>query len=498
MSNAQPEPTLFPSGTTPSVRMSTSAGRWVLGAAVLGSSVAGIDATVVNIALPAIGRDLHGGFQTLQWTVTAYTLTLAALILLGGSCGDRYGRRRVFLFGVVWFAVASLACGLAPTAGWLVAARALQGVGGALLTPASLAIIQASFVPSDRSRAVGAWAGLSGLSVAVAPFLGGWLLAVASWHWVFLINPPVAVVIVAITVRHVPESRDNEATGTLDVTGAALGFLALSALTYAAIRATGDGFGSGIVLGVGAAGVGLFVAFLSWERRAVNPMMPLGIFTSVQFSASNAVTFLVYAALSGFLFLLVVELQVVGGFSPLLAGAALLPMTAFTLLLSERSGMLAQRIGPRLQMSVGPLVCAAGVLMTLALSTNASYLRDVLPALSVFGLGLAIMVAPLTATVLAAVSDARAGIASGVNNAVARTAALLAVATLPAVIGLSGDSYAHPTAFLGAYQEAVWLCAAGMVLGGLLAAVTIRNPRTAGDLQPLPHRGSQCSDLIHV
>lgn len=478
----------------PGLRLATGRGRWVLLASVLGSCLTGIDATVVNIALPAIGVDLDAGLAALQWTVTAYTLTLASLILLGGAFGDRYGRRRIFAVGIGAFAVASVLCAVAPTATFLIGARALQGVGGALLVPSSLAILQASFVEEDRARAVGAWAGLSGISTAVAPFLGGWLLAYGSWRWVFLINPPLALVVVAIVVRHVPETRAPLQVGRLDLFGALLAFAALGGVTYAAINAGTAAVGSVLVWGPALVALAAWGAFVRRERRVRNPLLPLGVFSSRQFSAANLVTFVVYACLSGYLFLLVIELQVVAGFSPLLAGAALLPLTALTLLLSEWSGNLARKIGPRLQMTLGPIVCAGGLLWSLRLGAGTRYVADVLPALSVFGLGLAVMVAPLTAAVLSAVPDAQAGIASGINNAVARTAGLLSVALLPAVVGLSGSAYQDPERFLNAFHLALWVCAIGLIGGGLIAAGSISNSTAVGR-KALRHRSPQRSDI---
>ena len=328
-----------------SVSLSEPAGRWVLVAAVLGSALAGIDATVVNVALPRLGEDLGAGFSGLQWTVNAYTLTLAALILLGGALGDRYGRRRVFVVGVAWFAVASTLCALAPTIGWLIAARSLQGVGGALLMPGSLAMISASFVPGDRARAIGAWSGFGGVASAIGPFVGGYLVAGPGWRWIFLINLPLAVVVVVITRRHVPETRDVEARAGLDVQGAVLGAIGLAAITYA-LTVAGGGGSTRVVL-FGLVGVVAMLGFVRLERRSHHPMIPPHLFANQQFTAANAVTFAVYAALSGVFFFLVVNLQVVAGFSPLLAGAALLPVTVIMLLLSARSGALAGRIGPR-------------------------------------------------------------------------------------------------------------------------------------------------------
>ncbi|GAB3443297.1 MFS transporter [Phycicoccus ginsengisoli] len=469
-----------PPGRPGSVALSTGHGRWLLFAAVLASGLASIDATVVNIALPAIGRDLHAPFSALQWTVSGYTLTLASLILLGGAAGDRYGRRRMLLVGVVGFALASAGCAAAPGATTLVAFRVVQGAAAALLTPASLALIQSTFRPQDRSRAVGAWAGLSGIAAGVAPFIGGWLLGLGSWRWVFLINPPLAVLLVAVIVRHVPESRDEQAQGRLDLSGSVLALLGLGLTTYAAIAAGDPGTSALGTAGWLAAGVLVLGLFIGWERRARRPLLPLELFRSRQFTGANLVTFAVYASLNGYLFLLIIELQVVAGFSPLVAGSALLPLTVFTLLLSERSGQLAQRLGPRLQMTTGPLVCAAAAALTLRLGPHASYTHDVLPALSLFGIGLAIMVAPLTTAVLAAAPDAHAGIASGVNNAVARAAGLLAVAALPALVGLTGATYTDAAAFLPPFRAAVVVCIAGFVLGAALAAGTMQRPTQGG------------------
>ncbi|MDT4985471.1 MAG: hypothetical protein QOF95_2961, partial [Pseudonocardiales bacterium] len=400
------------------VRLKEPSGRWVLVAAVLGSGLAGIDATVVNVALPALGRDLNAGFSGLQWTINGYTLTLAALILLGGSLGDRYGRRRVFVVGVVWFALASALCALAPNIEVLIAARALQGIGGALLTPGSLAMISASFVPEDRAKAIGAWSGLGGIASAIGPFLGGYLVDGPGWRWIFLINLPLAAVVVVIARRHVPESLDPDAARHLDVLGAVLGAVGLGGVTYALIAA-GGGWSANVIIS-GIVGVVAIIGFVLNEHRSTHPMLPPKIFANRQFTAANLVTFAVYAALGGVFFFLVVNLQVVAGFSPLLAGTALLPVTVIMLLLSARSGAMAGRIGPRLPMTLGPLVAAAGVLLLLRVGPGASYLTDVLPAVTVFGLGLSLIVAPLTATVLAAAETRYAGVASGVNNALAR------------------------------------------------------------------------------
>src|SRR4051795_12217880 len=462
--------------TDPELRYGTPTGRWVLVATVLGSGMAGLDATVVGIALPAIGRDLGVDVAGLQWVVNAYTLTLAGLLLLGGTLGDRYGRRRVFVIGTIWFAVASLLCGIAPNTGMLILARALQGVGGALLTPGSLAILQASFVEKDRSRAIGAWSGLGGVATAVGPFVGGWLIGVASWRLVFLINLPLAVAVVLLAARHVPESRAPAVTGRLDVMGAVLVTGGLTGLTYGLIEGSDLGWTSPVVLTALVAGVALLVGFVVFEGRTANPMLPLEVFSSRQFSATNAVTFVVYGALGGVLFLLPVVLQEVAGYSPALAGTALLPVTAIMLVLSARSGALAARIGPRLQMSVGPLVVAAGLGLLGRLDSGGSSLTELLPAVAVFGLGLAITVAPLTSTAMSAAPVEHAGVASAVNNDVARAAALIAVAVLPAAAGITGDTYRDPVALAAGFHTAVLIAAVACALGGVLAAATIRNP----------------------
>ncbi|MFJ8073690.1 MFS transporter [Streptomyces sp. NPDC096176] len=449
------------------IRLASATGRWVVLTTVLGSGMALLDSTVVNVALPRIGEDLDADLAVLQWTVNAYMLTLAALILLGGALGDRYGRRRIFVLGVVWFAIGSLLCGLAPNGGVLVAARALQGIGGALLTPGSLALIQASFHPDDRSRAVGLWSGLGGFGAAIGPFVGGWLVDGPGWRWVFLLNVPLALLCVPVAMRHVPESRDPKATGRFDMLGAFLGAAALGLVTYALIAAT---------VWAGLLGAAVGVAFVLVERRAPEPMLPLSIFASRQFTAVNVVTLCVYAAFGGFFFLVVLQLQVVAGYSALGAGTALLPTTLLMLLLSARSGELGERIGPRIPLTVGPLLCAAGMMMTLRVGEDASYLTDVLPALLVMGLGMVALVAPLTATVLASVETGRAGIASGINNAAARAAGLIAVAALPLLAGMGPEAYRSAAEFGGTFRRAIPMCAGVLVAGSLIAWLTVRRP----------------------
>jgi EmrB/QacA subfamily drug resistance transporter len=466
------------------IRLSQATGRWVMFATVLGSGVAMLDATVVNVALPALAQDLSASMAGLQWIVNAYTLTLAGLILLGGALGDRFGRRRVFVVGLVWFAVASAFCGAAQDVAMLVAARALQGVGGALLTPGSLAIIQASFHPGDRPRAVGAWSGFGGIAVAVAPFIGGWLVSQAGWRWVFFLNLPLAAIAVAVAVRYVPESVDNDATGRFDVLGAVLAAASLAGVTHALtnLPAVGAGGAGGMpAVATGALGVMAGAAFVFLERRRTRrhgrgprPMLPLDVFASRQFTAVNAVTFIVYGGLSVMVFLLIVHLQFVAGFSPTAAGSALLPATVLMLALSTRAGALAQRIGPRLPMTAGLAVGALGMLLVARIGAGASYVVDVLPAVTVFGLGLTATVAPLTATVLATADDRHAGVASGVNNAVARTAGLLTVAVVPPAVGLTGNTLDNPAVFANGFRAAMLVSAALLLIGAVISLTTIR------------------------
>jgi EmrB/QacA subfamily drug resistance transporter len=462
---------------TASLRYSSGSGRWVLASTVLGSALASIDASVIGIALPAIGRDFHVGLTDLQWVVTAYTLTLAGLLLVAGSLGDRYGRKKVFVIGVVWFALASLLCGIAPNAATLIGARALQGIGAALLTPGSLAILEASFVPKDRGRAIGAWSGLSGVATAVGPFLGGWLVQAVSWRLIFAINLPLAVLVVVLAVRHIPESRDPAAAeGRGDAVGGALITLGLVGLTYGLIEGSSRGWASGPVLASLLGGVALLGAFVWWQKRAKHPMLPLSVFSSRQFTATNAVTFVLYGAMGGVLFLLPIQLQQVSGYTALEAGVSLLPVTVLMLALSARSGALAGQIGPRLQMSVGPCLAGAGSALLSRVGSSSSYLTEVLPAVVVLGLGLAATVAPLTSTALSSAPAQHAGMASAVNNDVARAAALIAVAVLPAVAGISGSAYLHPETFSSGFHKAVLVSGALCVLSGLMAAVTIRGP----------------------
>ena len=449
------------------VQAGTARGRWVLAATIAGSSAAMLDATVVNVALARIGEELEIGFAGLQWISNAYTLTLASFILLGGVLGDRYGRRRVFVVGMVWFAVASALCALSVNEVMLIGSRALQGLGGALLTPGSLAIISATFVPSDRSRAIGTWSGLGGIAAAAGPFVGGWLVE-ASWRLVFLINLPLALAVVVITLRHVPETRAGTAPRGIDGPGAALLVVALSGLTYGLTRA-GEAGWSGPVVAAGTAGVLGGVAFVAWERRSAHPLVPLGIFANRVFTATNVVTVFVYAALGVYFFLLVIQLQVVAGWPPLAAGLSLLPSTALMLVLSGRFGALSERVGPRPLMAAGSLLAAAGLGLSVRIGPDASYLTDVLPAVVALGLGLSCAVAPLTAAVLGSVPDDLAGAASGINNATARTAGLLAVVVVPGVAGLSSAGIGDAVALGRGFVTSMLIGAGLLVVGALIA-----------------------------
>jgi len=465
------------------VAFDSSAGRWILVVAVLGSGVAFLDGTVVNVALPDIGRDLGASTSALQWILNGYLLTLASLILLGGSLGDRYGRRRIFALGVGLFTFASLLCAIAPNAEMLVAARLVQGIGGALLTPGSLAMIESSFRPADRARAIGAWSGLGGVATALGPLLGGYLVQAVSWRAIFLINLPLGLFVMVMATRHVPETRDPTTSGHLDFAGAVLAAVGLAGTTYALIEGPGQGVSSLILL-AGVGGVLALVAFIVAERRSPNPMMPLAMFSSRQFTAANLVTFVVYAALGGVFFLLVAFLQISLGYSPIAAGAASLPVTALMLLLSARSGALAQRIGARVPLTVGPLVIALGLLLMTRIEPGDSYISSVLPAVIVFGLGLTLVVAPVTATVLAAADARHAGIASGINNAVSRVAGLLAVAVLPLIAGLTGDSFYDPAKMADGFRVAMFACAGLSAAGGILAWLTIRSDVLEAEPEP--------------
>lgn len=465
--------------SSPQVRFGTPAGRWVIAAAVLGSAIAFLDSTVVNVALPAIKADLHMGVAGLQWTVDAYLVTLSSLLLFGGSLGDVVGLRRVFVGGLVAFVVASLLCGIAPSAGALIGARALQGAAAAFLVPGSLAIVSSTFHPDDRSRAVGAWSGLSGVASAIGPLVGGWLIDAVSWRLIFLINLPLAAIAIWLAIRHVPETRPSQARH-LDIGGAATITVGLAGITYMLIEGPSDG---ALPFALGLIGALSLVAFLVIEKRAKEPMLPLELFRSHQFTGANLTTFAVYGGLGGAIFLLVLELQLALRYSAIAAGLSLLPVTLLMFTFSSRVGALAQRIGPRIPMTVGPIVGAAGLALLSRVQPGIGYWTTVLPAVVVFGVGVTLTVAPLTAAVLAAVDEAHMGVGSGVNNAVARLAGLVAVATLPAIAGIDTDS---PETLTAGYRTAMWICAGACALGGVIAWATVRK---AADVTPAPTPG---------
>ncbi len=455
-------------GDEPTVRFDTGHGHWVLAATVLGSAMVTLDATVVNVALPQIAADLDADFADLQWVVTGYTLALASLILLGGSLGDRYGRRRVFVIGVAWFAAASAMCAAAPTSGFLIAARMLQGMGGALLTPGSLAIISAVFHPDDRGRAIGAWSGLGGIAAAVGPFAGGWLVQVSSWRLIFFLNLPLAATVAVIATRCLPESKDPSAASHFDVLGALTCSLGLGATTYGLIQRS---------MSVTLLGLGLLTVFVGIEIRSDHAMVPVSTFASRVFRDVNAMTFVIYGALGMVLFMLPLVLQVGLGYSPLAAGASLFPVTLLMLTLSARTGALAGRIGPRLPLTAGPVLIGAGLFLLTRVTPGRGYLTSVLPALVLFGLGLALTVAPLTSTVLGAVDPHHAGVASGVNNAVSRVAGLVAVASIPILAGFDPSVPVADATLVAGFHTVARIAAAACVFAGVLGFVTLRSRR---------------------
>lgn len=470
---------------TEPVRFASTGGRWVLTTAVLGSGIAFLDGTVVNAAIPAIGQDLDAGLASLQWVLTAYLLTLGSLLVVGGSLGDLFGRRRVFVIGLGGFAFASLGCALAQSSAQLIAARAVQGAAAAALVPGSLALISASFHVEDRGRAIGAWSGLAGVSTAIGPFLGGWLIDSVSWRFVFVINLPLAAIAIAIAVRHVPESRDEDAARHVDVPGGAALSIGLAGVVYALIEGpAGASPGTvGFAIGLGLAGL---VAFVIVEARSRQPMVPLSLFRSRQFAGANLVTLAVYAALGVATFLIVVHLQTTLEYTALGAGAALLPITLIMLGLSSRTGALAQRIGPRLPMTVGPVIVAASLVLLSRVESGSSYATGVMPGMVILGIGLAITVSPLTTAVLAAVDDHHAGVGSAINNAAARIASLLAIAVLPGAVGLDDD-------FVSGYRTALLVSAALSVAGGVVAWWTIRDSTPVAPARNVP-TGPSCHE----
>ncbi len=450
------------------MRLASAQGKWLLAAMILGSGMAFLDGSVVSLALPAIDDDLGAGVAGLQWTVNAYTLTLAALILVGGSLGDRLGRRRVYVIGVAWFALASVLCAVAPTIEVLVAARGLQGIGAALLTPGSLAIISASFAEEDRGKAIGAWSGLAGVTTAIGPLAGGWMVDAIGWRSIFWLNIPLAAAVIWLTVKHVPETKGEQ--GRLDFSGAALAAGGLALLTYGLVEKSWP-------WSIG--GVALMVVFVVHQKVSPNAIVPLSLFTDRVFTAANICTFAIYGALSGSMFLLVLQLQYVSGYTPLEAGLATIAITILMLLFSSKAGELGARIGPRWPMTIGPMVSAAGLLMLLGVGEDPSFWIDVLPGSVVFGAGITLLVAPLTTAVLAAAPTNQTGIASGINNAVARTASLLAVAAIPPIAGIAGANFSDPEVFSPGYRTGMWICAGMLVVAGICAMTLIHGRKVS-------------------
>jgi len=465
------------------VRLASPSGRWVIAAVVLGSAAPFVEGTAVNVALPAIGASFDLGITGIQWMVNSYLLTLGALILLGGALGDRHGYRWAFLSGLAGFGVASLLCTLAPTVELLLVARVVQGAAGALLVPASLAVVNSVFVEGDRPAAVGMWAGWSAVATAFGPFLGGWLVDAGSWRLVFASVVPLVAVAVPIALRHLPEARVPQPR-RLDVAGSVLVTLGLGGVVYALVEGPRAGFTSPEVAGLGLVGVVLLGVFAWEQRRNPEPLLPPALFASRQFAGANLVTLLCYAALGGALFFLMLQLQNVMGYRAVVAGAALVPLNVAMVVLSPMAGRVTQRIGPTLPTTVGPLVSAGGFVLLAGVRPGVGYVTGVLPGVVVFGVGLAILVAPLTAAVLAAVPAGQAGIGSGVNNAVARLAGLLAGAALPWAAGLGGIGELSGPAFAAGYRRAMGICAVLCLAGAVVAAATIRR---AAPVRPHVH-----------
>jgi EmrB/QacA subfamily drug resistance transporter len=505
--------------------------RLVLVAAILGTTVVTVDSTVVNVALPAIADDLGGGLAGQQWTSNAYLVTLGSLLLIGGSLGDLFGERRVFAFGVAGFGVTSVLCAIAPTIELLIVARALQGVCGALLTPAALAVIVAVFPPDERGKAVGAWTAWGGIGTVLGPLIGGQLVDTASWRWIFAINVPIVLITLFLVFRAVPEGRPRSADARVDVVGALLCAFGLAGMTFGLIEQPLRGWGDPAVLLTLAGGAALFAGFIFWEARTSNPMLPLGLFRRRNFAIGNIETFSMYGGLGLLFFFLVLFLQQVAGYSALEAGLSSVPVTLVMFALSMRFGMLADRHGPRFFMGVGPLVAAAGLALFLPLDADVDYLTDLLPGLLVFAVGLSMTVAPLTATVLADADESNAGIASGVNNAIARVASLVAIAAVGALVAatfgsklddeLGPQAAANPqiraaveeakkqplaevvvpglpaaeqgelseateTASVQAFRVGIGISTVLVALGGLLGLVGIVNPRRRVDAEDCP------------
>src|SRR5438270_9271803 len=445
--------------------------RLTLLAAILGSGVATIDGSIVNVALPAIERDLGGGLSGQQWVSNAYLLAVASLILIGGSLGDIYGELRAFALVVAAFVALSIACALAPDMGVLIAARALQGAAGALVTPSSLAIIVGAFSPSERGAAIGSWTAWGGIAAIAGPLAGGWIVDQVSWRWIFALNVPLVLVTLVLILAAVPRSA-QVSTRRVDVLGAGLCVLGLGGLVFGLIEEPRHGWSSPLIFVPLAVGAIAFAAFLVYERRAAEPMLELGLFARRNFAIGNLQTLGMYAGLGILFFFLVIFLQQVAGYSALKSGLTTLPVTLVMFALSRRAGALADRLGPRLFMGAGPLIAAGGILLLLRTGMHVSYLTGLLPALFLFSLGLSMTVAPLTATVLADADESDAGIASAINNAIARVAGLVGVSAIGLLVAgtLAGNTFARNASSVHAFHEALVACAALVASGGVAGA----------------------------
>ena len=446
----------------------------MLVACILGSVIVFVDSTVVNVALPAIQRDLGGGLALQQWVVDAYLLTLGSLLLVGGSLGDLFGARRLFLIGIIAFGATSVACAAAPDGNTLIVARGVQGIAGAILTPAGLAVIAGTFAGEARGAAIGQWTSWTGVAFVVGPLVGGWLVTHASWRWVFIINVPFAIATAALVAYAVPRRPPPEVRPRVDIVGAVLCVAGLGGPVFALIEEPRRGWASPAIVVPLVAGVALFAAFLWWERRTSKPMLPLGLFARRNFTFANVETLTVYAGLSTLTFFLVLFVQQLAGYTALKSGLALLPITVVMFVLSPRVGRLSMRLGPRLFMGGGPLVAAAALAALVRLKPGFDYWTELLPPLLVFSMGLSLIVAPLTATVLADAHESDAGIASGVNNAVARVAGLLGIAVVGASVA-GGDN----TLDVSGFRLAMWITVGLICTGGLVGFAGIRNVRSS-------------------
>ena len=479
------------------MRLASPGGRWTVAAAILSSGTVFVESTVVTVALPSVGRDLGLGLEGLQWVMNSYLLTLSALMLLGGSLGDLFGHRRVLMVGLIGFTAASAGAALAPSAAVLLIVRLLQGAAGAVLVPNTLALINATIDESDRAPAIGRWSAWSAVSTALGPLVGGWLVDALSWRWVFAVPVPFGLLALWIAARRVPAPPARAQRGAprhVDLGGATLATLGLAALTWALITEPRRGWGDSLILAASLGGLALLGGFVLQEWRSPDPMLPLALFRSRQFTGANLVTLLVYAALGGLFFLLMLQLQNVLGYRALRSGASLLPVSALMLAISPAAGRLGQRLGPRWPIGVGAFVAGMGMLLLSRVQTGASYVGTVLPALIVFGLGLSVLVAPLTAAVLGAAEEGKGGIASGVNNAVARLAGLLATAALPLAAGMGGLRDPAGAAYGAGYARAMQIAGGLCFAGALVAFVTIRRGATLpAHRHPSLHHG--CVEL---